>query len=167
MRARNVIPTFDEIYELLPDEIKSYLDRCADTPQSPDWHPEGCVLTHIKIVYNRARQTGDINQAIAAIFHDLGKADTTSKNKRGTWSAHGHEHFSARLVEKYKKWIGEMGAQWFQVYNIVKEHMRIKQMDKMRPAKQEQLRQNQWFDKLNKFTQFDDMRTLTDDEKNI
>lgn len=169
MRAKNVneIPTFDEMYELVPEEIRSYLDRCESTPQSSRWHPEGNVLTHIKIVYNRARRSGDINQALAAIFHDLGKADTTAKNKRGEWAAHGHENVSARLVEKYKKWIGSMGASWFQVYNIVKEHMRIKLMDRMRPFKQEQLRSNKWFDKLNQFTSFDDMSDLSDEELNI
>jgi len=160
----NKIPTFNEMYKLVPDDIRKYLDRCADTPQSPDWHPEGDVLVHIKIVYNRARKSGDINQALAAIFHDLGKADTTKKNKAGRWAAHGHENVSARLVEKHKKWIGSMGARWFCVYNIVKEHMRIKQFDNMRPHKQEKLRENKWFEKFKEFTAFDNMMTLTDEE---
>lgn len=170
MKAKfvNKIPTFEEMYNILPEEIKSYLNKCANTPQSPDWHPEGNVLNHVKIVYKRAKESEDINQVLTAIFHDLGKVDTTklSKNK-GKWSAYGHEHISAKLVEKYKDWIESTGADWFQIYNIVKEHMRIKRFNEMRPFKQEQLTQNQYFDKINQFTKFDDMSSLTNEEMNI
>ncbi len=47
------------------------------------------------------------------------------------------EAVSTRLVEKHKKWIGSLGAQFMQVKEIVANHMRIKQMDEMRPAKRE------------------------------
>jgi len=34
MRARQVtIPTYDELYDLAPQEIKDYIDKCNDTPQ--------------------------------------------------------------------------------------------------------------------------------------
>lgn len=169
MILKNIdIPTFDEIYDLAPDEIQNLLDRCKDTPQSPDWHPEGDVYKHTRIVYDRARATGDINIAIAALFHDLGKVETTrpSRNHEGSWSAYGHENVSSRLVKTHKKWIGSMGARWFYVFNIVKEHMRIKRMDEMRKSKQDELRLNIVFDKIQKFTDCDNMKTLTKDEFN-
>jgi len=162
------IPTFDEMYDLVPQEIREYLDRCKDTPQSPDWHPEGDVYKHIKIVYNRARETGDINQVMSALFHDLGKADTTrpSRNHPGSWSAYGHEAVSSKLVKKHKKWIGSMGARWFWVYNVVKEHMRVKRIDEMRPHKQREIRENNQADRIFQFSDFDDMQNLTDEEMN-
>ena len=53
-------------------------------------------------------------------------ADKTTPSRKGTgWSAYGHETVSARLVEKHKKWVGGMGAHWFEVYNIVKDHRNI------------------------------------------
>jgi predicted HD phosphohydrolase len=160
--------TLDKLVKLAPQEIKDYLDRCAKTPQSPEWHPEGDVLIHIKIVYERARRSGDVNLTIAALFHDLGKADTTSRSRSGNgWSAYGHEHVSAKLVEKHKKWIGGMGAHWFEVYQIVKDHMRIKKYDEMRPGKQEEFRKNPLFNKLLQFSEFDNMKTLTAEELNI
>jgi len=164
----NKIPTFDEIYDLVPQEIQEYLDRCKDTPQSPDWHPEGDVYKHIKIVYNRARETGDINQVMAALFHDLGKADTTrpSRNYPDSWSAYGHEAVSSKLVKKHKKWIGSMGARWFWVYNVVKEHMRVKRIDEMRPHKQREIRENIQADRIFQFSDFDNMQNLTDEEMN-
>ena len=167
MRAKIVeIPTFNELYDLAPTEIKDYIDRCERTPQSPDWHPEGDVKNHIKIVYNRARKTGDINLALAAFFHDLGKADVTkpSTSTPGSWSAHGHERVSARLVDKYANWIEELGGNSDEVYDIVKQHMRIKQYNVMRPHKRKAMEEDPLFPKYQQFTQFDDMQTLTQDE---
>lgn len=168
MRAKTVneIPTFSELYDLAPKEIKDYIDKCDDTPQGTDWHPEGCVGIHLRLVYDRARDYGDIDLAIAAFFHDLGKVDTTAINKRGGYSAIGHERVSARLVEKYKNWIESLGADWKAVYDIVSEHMRIKQLPEMRPTKQQKLRAHPQFDRLQKFTEFDSMKTLTDEELN-
>ncbi len=152
---------------MLPLEVQMLLDKCAETPQSMKWHPEGDVLKHTKIVYERARKTGDINIAVAAIFHDLGKVQTTKRNKSGNWAAHGHEVVSARLVEKHKRWIGSTGARFMKVKEIVQEHMRIKQMDKMRRHKQEALRNHRFFKELQIFTKCDDMKTLTEAEMKL
>lgn len=167
MRARQVtIPTYDDLYSLAPQEIKDYINKCADTPQGTDWHPEGCVDIHNRLVYDRAVETGDINLALAAFFHDLGKVDTTAPNKRGGWSAHGHERVSARIASNHKDWIREMGGDPKEVIEVVGQHMRVKQMDQMRTNKRQAMMDNPYYDKLQKFTKFDDMRTLTDDELN-
>ena len=38
-----------------------------------DYHPEGNVLKHTIAVTNRALRTGDIDFALSALFHDIGK----------------------------------------------------------------------------------------------
>ena len=160
------ILTFEELVKIAPQEIQDYIKKLYDTPQGTDYHPEGNCGIHTKIVFNRARKTGDINLMLASLFHDTGKNFTTRPNKKGGWSAHAHERISAKLVEKWKHWIRELGGDWKQVYEIVKEHMRIKQYDKMRPHKREILRNNKWFNKIKQFSELDDMMTLTDDELN-
>jgi len=167
MRAKTITPdTFEEFYESAPKEIKDYIDRCANTPQTLKWHPEGDVCRHTKIVFNRAKRTGDINMMLAAIFHDLGKADVTKKSDTisDKWSAHGHEKISAHLVEKYSNWIEEMGGVPEIVYYIVDQHMRIQQISKMRPAKQEKFRKDKYYKLVHQFSEFDDM--ITKDYKN-
>ena len=167
MRAKLVeIPSFRELYDMAPEELKKYIDRCGDTPQSKTWHPEGDVCKHIKIVYNRARKSGDINLALAAFFHDMGKADVTRPHptKPGAFPAHGHENVSARLVEKYSKWIEEFGADPEIVHYIVKSHMRIQQIHKMRPVKRERFQSEPHYKYVNQFTKYDDMSNLTKDE---
>jgi hypothetical protein len=163
MRAKTIKPgihsTFKDFYDDAPAEIKTYIDRCASTPQSFCWHPEGDVKKHINIVFNRAKRTGDINFMLAAFFHDLGKADATRphRNTPGKWSAHGHEFASARLVEKYRDWIESLGGDFEKVHFIVYEHMRVKHIHEMRPSKQATLRQNKYFDLVHQFSDFDDM----------
>ena len=161
------IPTFNQMYKMAPVEIQKLLDKCAETPQSEKWHPEGDVLKHIKIVYERARATGDINIAIAAIFHDLGKVRTTKLNKHGSWAAHGHEFVSARIVDQHKKWIGSIGGRAKHVKDIVEHHMRIKQIDNMRPHKRQALRDHPRYEDLVKFTKCDNMKTLTEAEMKL
>lgn len=166
------IPSYNELYDVAPQEIKDYIDKCKSIPQSPKWHPEGDVDIHNRIVYNRAVKHGDINLILAAFFHDLGKVDTTALNKHGSFSAHGHEHVSARLATKYKQWIesfkfGSMQANGDLVHDIVKDHMRIKHMPEMRKIKQDAMKQLPHFNDLNIFTKFDSMSTLTPDELDL
>jgi hypothetical protein len=160
------LPSYDELYDTAPQEIKDYIDKSASVPQSPKWHPEGNNLVHMKIVYDRAAATGDINMAMAAFFHDLGKVDTTAKNNRGDWSAYGHEEISAKLAVKHHKWIERWGADPVQVYHVVKNHMKVKFMDEMRPSKKEEFKRQPYFAQAKAFSSYDDMKTLTDEEMN-
>ena len=166
MRAKTIIPTWTEICEEAPEEIKKYLYRCEKTLQSPKWHPEGNCLIHTNIVYNRARKTGNLDFAVSALFHDLGKANVTKLNSKGTWSAPGHEYASLKLVEKYKDWIEKLGANYDIVHFIVKEHMRAKQIDNMRPFKRQQLMSHPYYSYVEKFTQFDNMKINYSDDIN-
>jgi len=162
MRAKTIQPkTFYDFYDAAPAEIKAYIDRCEKTEQSKNWHPEGNVKTHTLIVFNRAKRTGDINFMLAAFFHDLGKADTTttSPSNPGKFSAKMHERVSARLVTKYRDWIESMGGDFDKVYYIVDQHMRVKHIHEMRPSKREAFRQEKYFDLVNKFSDFDNMQT--------
>ena len=160
------LPSWDELVSTAPEEIQDIIEKCKLVPQSVYWHPEGEVYKHIRIVFDRAVKTGDINMIMASFFHDLGKFSTTAKNTRGQWSAHGHEEISARLAAKYATWIVEKGADSKEVYEIVKGHMKVKLIDEMRPAKQAEMRRNPYFEKINAFSDHDNMKTLTSEEKN-
>lgn len=159
MRAKTVLMNFEDMYDSAPAEIKEYIDRCEKTLQSPAWHPEGNCKRHTQIVFNRAKRTGDVNLMLAAFCHDLGKADVTKKNpnKPNTWSAHGHENQSARLTLQYRNWIERMGGDFDIVYYLVKEHMRSKLIDEMKPAKAEMFKKHPYYNLMLQFNEFDDM----------
>lgn len=170
MRAKminlNIHSSFEDFYDNAPKELRRYVDRCAQTPQSTTWHPEGDVKTHTRIVFNRAKKNKDFNLMIAAFFHDLGKADVTRKHpsKPDAWSAYGHEYVSAKLVEKYRDWIEEIGGDFEIVLYIVKEHMRAKLIDNMRPSKKAAAISHPYYSHMQIFNECDNMRTLTSDE---
>ena len=121
--------------------------------QRRDKHPEGNVLKHTIAVTNRALKTGDIDFALAALFHDIGKDETAGIHPKHGYITHwGHEHVSAKLVKKYAKWIKSMGGNVLDIYWIVKQHMRMKVFDKMRWEKQEKMKKFRAFGKLKKFS---------------
>ena len=144
---------FKDIYNALPSDLKKRVYNLKNYDQRRDAHPEGNVLKHTIAVTNRALKTGDIDFALAALFHDIGK-DSTAKlhPKKGFWTHYGHEHVSAKLVKKYAKWIKSMGGNVLDIYYIVKQHMRMKVFDKMKWHKQEKLKKFRAFDKLKKFS---------------
>lgn len=162
-----LLPTWEEIISIVPKEIYDLIEQSKTTPQSLFWHPENEVYNHIRIVYNRALKFGDLNLLIAALMHDLGKMSTTAPNNKGGYSAIGHEIVSAKLVKKYSDWINSLGADSEEVYHIVNDHMRIKQMDIMKKPKQDEMRSRPHFDKLNHFTGFDNMKNLDPSEMDV
>jgi hypothetical protein len=152
--------TFDDFYAIAPSEIKDYIDKCENIPQSIKWHPEFFVGKHIRIVFNRARRTGDINFMLAALFHDLGKATTTVPHPtmKNSWSTKFHEKVSARLVKENREWIESLGANFDIVFYIVDQHMRAKQIHQMRPFKREKFMSERYYPYVQAFTEFDNMK---------
>src|SRR6267142_1962296 len=78
--------------QLFP-EIKSLID----VPQDPEWHPEGDVFVHTKLVVDRARElieelpyAKQVTVMLAALCHDFGKPPTT-EFLEGRWRSRGHE----------------------------------------------------------------------------
>ena len=147
---------FRDIYNALPSDLKKRVYNLKNYDQRRDAHPEGSVLKHTIAVTNRALKTGDIDFALAALFHDIGKDETAAIHpKKGFITHYGHEHVSAKLVKKYAKWIKSMGGNVLDIYYIVKQHMRMKVFDKMKWTKQKKLSQFRAFDKLKKFSKMD------------
>jgi len=149
--------TFQELINKAPKEIQEIIELLKEIEQNPEHHPEGCVYNHEKIVVNRAIKYGDIDIIIAALFHDLGKAFTTKMSEKGHWTSYGHEQKSSDIVQRYKKWIEEQGANYDIVYFIVSNHMRIHFIDKMKPSKVKALKSHPYFPKLEIFSKMDEM----------
>ena len=144
---------FKDIYNALPSDLKKRVYNLKNFDQRRDAHPEGNVLKHTIAVTNRALKTGDIDFGLAALFHDIGKDETAALHpKKGFWTHYGHEHVSAKLVKKYRKWLITMGGNPVDIYYIVKQHMRMKQFDKMKWVKQDKMKKFRTFGKLKKFS---------------
>ena len=91
----------DGIVDAVPE-----LGALAATPQDSYWHPEGDVLVHSLWAADLAAAYADerdihpdrrVLLVLAALFHDLGKPDTTQK-KDGRIMSHGHAEHGAELI---------------------------------------------------------------------
>lgn len=109
----------------VPKSLLKLLESLADVQQRRDFHPEGDVLTHTKIVVDRLENLNDITLSITALLHDTGKLVTTKfDRKRGHYISHGHEFESLAYVLYYRTWIESNGVDFEDVYYLVKNHMK-------------------------------------------
>ncbi|NJO90210.1 MAG: HD domain-containing protein [Chloroflexia bacterium] len=152
---------FQYLVDEAPPTVRDYIDRLSNIPQSWDWHPEGDVLVHTKIVFRRACKFNDPDLALAALFHDLGKVDTTEPNGKGGYSAHDHETVSASLVLYNRNWIKMMGGNVDKVHWIALNHMRVKYLDNMKANKRKDLVDHVWFSQLIEFSKCDSREGVT------
>lgn len=146
------IKTFRDLFNLLPDELKKRVMGLKNIPQRLDYHPEGNTLKHTIMVVTRALKADDIDLAIAAMIHDIGKDSTAKFNPKTGYDSHiGHENVSADLVKQYSSWIRSLGGNPANIYYIVKNHMKMKQFDKMKQKKKDKLSSFRAFPKLSTF----------------
>lgn len=114
------------LFESAFPEIK----RFAQTPQEPDYHAEGDVLIHTKMVVEALRAELEWQSLSAdkqfvtfygALLHDLGKPATT-KPVDGRISSPGHSHRGAQEA-RYDLWrTGVQPALREQICQIVARH---------------------------------------------
>lgn len=102
------------------------------TTQDPEKHPEGNVWEHTKLAVDEmsyvARREKLVEQEmwplmLAALCHDLGKAETTTE-KNGRTTAHGHEVFSTGLAKVFLDSISVDKNTEAKVLALVRQHMR-------------------------------------------
>ena len=144
---------FKDLFNTMPPQLKKRVYDLKKIKQRKDYHPEGNVLKHTIYAVERALKTGDIDLAIAAMLHDVGKDETSGIHpKKGHETHWGHEEVSSKLVKKYRKWIIGIGGKPSDVYYIIKNSGKIKSFHSMKKFKQDKMKsQKGRFGKLSKF----------------
>ena len=79
------------------DQLFPEIKALIDVPQDPEWHPEGDVFVHTRLVLDRAHELIDdlpfakqVTVMLAALAHDFGKPATTEFID-GRLRSRGHE----------------------------------------------------------------------------
>jgi len=117
------------IEKLFP-EIQSLID----VPQDPEWHPEGDVFVHTKLVIDGARKLIDdlpyprqVTVMLAALAHDFGKPATT-EFLEGRWRSRGHEEAGVPPAESFLNRVNVHTIDGYnvraQVIALVREHLK-------------------------------------------
>ena len=102
-----------------------------NTPQDPEWHPEGDVFVHTCHVVDAAaviaerEQLDDHDRMVlmfAALTHDFGKPITT-KMEGGRWRSKGHCQEGVKPAERFLMNIGAPNSIIVEVLPLIAEHL--------------------------------------------
>lgn len=150
---------FYELYNRFPQELR---DRLKNLEQSSNHHPEGNVENHIKLVFEQAELLNDDDLMICALFHDLGKLDTSVKTilADGTIkvSAHDHEEYVKYYIYKYLDLFQDITTNYFKIMEICLNHMRghrYQDGDMINQRKRKEFESLQYFKDIMKFVDCD------------
>ena len=122
-RAFRWLKKIGRLKELYPE-----LAILADTPQEPEWHPEGDVFEHSMQALDAAAHGNyhdDFHKlviAYSALCHDMGKAVTTEKIDNRIRS-HGHEIAGVKIAEKFMRKISFNEKLIENILKLVRYHM--------------------------------------------
>ena len=114
------------------EKLHPSLAALIDVPQDPQWHPEGDVWTHTKMVVDaaaeRARERNLSKESaltlmLASVCHDLGKPATTATNDKGRITSHGHSEAGVEPSDRFLTGIGVPEAYRAKIQKLVQEHL--------------------------------------------
>jgi len=108
--------------------------------QSPDYHPEGTVFEHIRLMLEKMPPGAHESLPWAVIFHDIGKPATAELDAAtGKIHFYGHEKISAALAERILLRLRFPKKQTEEIVAAVRQHMQFKDVKQMRKATLRQL----------------------------
>ncbi|HKW30408.1 MAG TPA: CCA tRNA nucleotidyltransferase, partial [Verrucomicrobiae bacterium] len=115
---------------ILPELIATLLCQ-----QSPDYHPEGTVFEHIRLMLEKMPPDASPSLPWAVILHDIAKPATAERDPvTGTIHFYGHEKVGAALAERILQRLRFPKKQIEEIVACVRQHMQFKDVKQMRKA---------------------------------
>jgi poly(A) polymerase len=108
--------------------------------QSPDYHPEGTVFNHIRLMLAHLPAATEVPAPVAeslpwtAILHDIAKPQTAARDESGIIHFYGHEKVGAVVAEEILQRLKFPRKQTDEIVAAVRHHMQFKDAPKMRKA---------------------------------
>jgi poly(A) polymerase len=103
--------------------------------QSPDFHPEGTVFEHIRLMLEKLPPGANPSLPWAVILHDIAKPATAELDPAtGKIHFYGHEKIGAALAERILTRLRFPKKQIEEIVACVRQHMQFKDVKQMRKA---------------------------------
>lgn len=119
---------------LLP-EVLPELTATLVCEQSPDFHPEGTVFEHIRLMLETMPAGASASLPWAVLFHDIAKPATAERDPAtGKIHFYGHEKVGAALAERILTRLRFPKRQIVEIVACVRQHMQFKDVKQMRKA---------------------------------
>jgi len=115
---------------VLPELIATLLCQ-----QSPDYHPEGTVFEHIRLMLEKLPPGASSSLSWAMILHDIAKPATAERDPAtGAIHFYGHEKVGAAMAERILQRLRFPKKQIEEIVACVRQHMQFKDVQQMRKA---------------------------------
>jgi poly(A) polymerase len=119
----------------LMDHVLPELTATIHCEQSPDWHPEGSVYNHIRLMLSQLPDDADPLLPWAVLFHDIAKPLTASRDpETGSTHFYEHERIGADMTERILEQLRFPRKQIDAVVKAVRFHMQFKDAPQMRKS---------------------------------
>jgi poly(A) polymerase len=115
---------------VLPELIGTILCQ-----QSPEYHPEGTVFEHIRLMLEKMPPDSSPSLPWAVILHDIAKPATAERDAAtGVIHFYGHEKVGAAMAERILRRLRFPKKQIEEIVACVRNHMQFKDVKQMRKA---------------------------------
>lgn len=103
--------------------------------QPPQFHPEGDVFTHTRIMLEMLPPNASLPLVWSVILHDVAKPVTASVDETGRIRFNGHDRIGAEMTEQIMTRLRFSRAEIDATKEMVAQHMVFKDVPNMRTAK--------------------------------
>jgi poly(A) polymerase len=113
--------------------------------QPPQFHPEGDVYTHVRLMLAQLREAGEV-LAWSVLLHDIGKVRTRSVDRDGRIRFNGHEVVGEQMAREVLARLRFSNAKADAICACVGNHMTFKDAPEMRASTLKRLLARETFD---------------------
>ena len=129
LRGFDLLDQSGLLKEILPE-----MEALKGCDQPPDFHPEGDVFIHTRLMLSLIRPDASLPLILSVLFHDLGKPATRMVDESGRIRFNGHEGVSAELALRILQRLRFPNDLIDAVIPAVLLHMSFKDVPNMRVA---------------------------------
>jgi poly(A) polymerase len=111
------------------------LETMKGCEQPPQFHPEGDVFKHTRIMLELLPAEVSLPLVFSVLLHDIGKPRTSSVDENGRIRFNGHDRIGAEMTEELMQRLRFSRAEIDATVEAVRQHMVFKDVPNMRVAR--------------------------------
>ena len=111
------------------------IDAMKGCAQPEQFHPEGDVFEHTRLMLQFLREKVSVPLVFAVLLHDVAKPRTATVDNTGRIRFNEHDRIGAEMTEEIMRRLRFSGAEIDATVEMVRQHMVFKDVPKMRMAK--------------------------------
>ncbi|MGH8275073.1 MAG: CCA tRNA nucleotidyltransferase [Steroidobacteraceae bacterium] len=127
----------------------------VDCPQPPNFHPEGDVYRHTRLMLSMLEPGCAETLAFGALLHDIAKPQCLAVAADGKMTYSGHTGQGAEVAREIMRRLKRPRVVQEQVAYLVRDHLRMCMAPRMRPATLKRMLAEEGFDELLELARLD------------